>query len=135
MQMDESFREVSNYWYTLKGIVTGDKRAACFCDKVQEVVMNDKELESRLLVKQIKCFYFLTRYRNLLIAVLKAKLVAQGIPFPGANRIHIYNEGPVTPEIIRDILELLLDIGNGVPDRDLPCLPVIQEKEFNIVAI
>jgi len=48
--MDESFREASNYWDTLKGIVTGDKRAACFCDKVQGVVMKNKALESRLLV-------------------------------------------------------------------------------------
>ena len=135
MQMDESFWEVSNYWDTLKGNVTGDKRATCFCDKMQGAVMKNKGLVSRLLVKQIKCFYFLTRYGNLVIAVLKAKLVAQGIPLPGCNCVHVYNEGPVTPEIIRDILELLFDIGDGVPDVDLSCFLIIPEKEFNVVAI
>lgn len=32
IQMDESFREDSNDWDTLKEIVTGDKSVSCFCD-------------------------------------------------------------------------------------------------------
>ena len=81
--MDESFPEVSNYWDTLKGIVTGGKRAACFCYIVQGAVTNDKALGGPLVVKLIECFDFLTRYRNLVIAVVKGKPVAKCISFPG----------------------------------------------------